>query len=61
MQKCISWDTASETTDRAFDDRDPDQQVRSSIPGALYIFSSLALLLVTQFMRNGGVVVLPPS
>lgn len=57
MQKCISWDTSAycdPAADQPFDDRDPDQLIRSSIPGALFIFSSLALLLGTQFMQQSA-------
>lgn len=35
---------------------DPELAVRCSIPGSIFIFSSIALLLVTQFLqKNNGI------
>lgn len=35
---------------------DPELAVRCSIPGSIFIFSSIALLLITQFIqKNNGI------
>lgn len=31
---------------------DPDVQVRCSIPGTLYLISSIALVLITKYLQN---------
>ncbi|XP_055382290.1 glycerol kinase [Condylostylus longicornis] len=56
VKKCISWDNFEnyENEIQIFTQRekDPDANVRRSIPGSLFITTSFALLLVARYLKN---------
>ncbi|KAJ6647195.1 Glycerol kinase 2 [Pseudolycoriella hygida] len=50
IMKCLRYN--GNFTEISYEDRDPEMFVRNSIPGTVFLFTSIALLLATRFFQR---------
>ncbi|XP_053698000.1 glycerol kinase [Sabethes cyaneus] len=56
VDRCLNFDSVSESdlTEFNMDEHDPEYSVRCSIPGAVYLISSFALVVLAQILQQNG-------